>query len=158
MPLGVVNNGVSGDVTQQTIDRINQGNLDGLDARLVVIKIGTNDLSRNTPEAIIVNNIGTIITLVLEKCPNANILLLGILPRTGVDIATRAENVNSNIANFENVWAQVSYLNMRDQFQIDVGVVDPDIMPDGLHLSTAGYQIWADTMDPLFNLLLNKDL
>ena len=29
-----------------------------------------------------------------------------------------------------------------------------DIMPDYLHLSTAGYHIWADSMSPILNRLL----
>ena len=71
----------------------------------------------------------------------------------GVDIATRAENVNSMIASYDD-GDRVRFLNMRDQFQVAIGQVIPELYTDGLHLTTAGYQVWYSTMKEHFDSLL----
>jgi lysophospholipase L1-like esterase len=155
-PLGAVNTGVSGDRTTTVIDRINnQGIINGLNAYQAVLKIGTNDLSGGTDEATIVNNIVTIINLVKEKNPGVRVILLGILPRGGADIHQRARNVNAMLARLAND-SDIFFLDMDEQFSNGLGVVKPELFwDDQLHLSPQGYVIWAQTMNPLFDRVLN---
>jgi lysophospholipase L1-like esterase len=68
----------------------------------------------------------------------------------------RIEAVNDIISTYAD-GDRVRYLNMRDQFQVEIGQVIPDLFTDGLHLSNAGYQMWADTMDPIFQELMKFD-
>lgn len=35
-------------------------------------------------------------------------------------------------------------------------VVPSTLFADGVHLTTAGYQLWADTMNPLLNELIQQ--
>lgn len=45
-PLGVANYGIAGDQTQHVLWRIQNGEVSGLNPRLVVLKIGTNNLGK----------------------------------------------------------------------------------------------------------------
>jgi lysophospholipase L1-like esterase len=77
--LPVLNLGFGWDRTQNVLYRIQQGELDGLIPRLVVIHIGTNNLAgtknarANTP-AEIAEGVGAIVDHVHEKCPDAAIV------------------------------------------------------------------------------------
>ncbi|CAG7825112.1 unnamed protein product [Allacma fusca] len=154
--LGAVNVGVAGDVTQQTIDRINGGSLDGFNTRVVVLLIGTNDLGRGITEEIVYFQIGAILSLIQTKQPNANILLLGILPRGGEDIHRKIRTVNDRVRNYDN-GRTIRYLNMEAQFSPGLGQVYQNLYwGDQLHLSTEGYQVWARTMADLFNQLYSR--
>lgn len=156
VPLGTVNTGVGGDRTSTIIDRINnQGIIDNLNAYLAVLKIGTNDLAGGVGETEVVSNIGTIINLIKSKNPNARILLLGILPRTGTEITTRIRNVNAQIATYADNQS-VFFLNMEGTFSTELGVVVPEYFTDGLHLTAEGYRVWASTMNPLLFEILQS--
>jgi len=155
VPLGAVNTGVSGDRTSTIIDRINnQGIVDNLNAYLAVLKIGTNDLSGNVPEQTVYENIGTIINLLKAKNPGIKVLLLGVLPRTGSEIHGRIRNVNALISRYADN-SEVFFFNMEFQFSTGLGTVIPELFTDGLHLTPLGYTVWAQTMNPLFNFILN---
>jgi lysophospholipase L1-like esterase len=156
-PLGSVNTGVAGDRTTTIIDRINnQGIIDNLNAYMAVLKIGTNDLSGNVPEQTVADNINTIISLIKSKNPGVKILLLGILPRGGSEIHSRIQTVNSLIARYAN-GNDVFFLNMEAQFSTGLGQVVPQLYwDDQLHLSSAGYVKWAETMNPVFDEILHS--
>lgn len=156
-PLGSVNTGVAGDRTNTIIDRINsQGIVDNLNAYLAVLKIGTNDLSGNVPEQTVADNIATIISLVKAKNPGVKVLLLGILPRSGSEIHGRIRTVNTLIQGFSN-GNDIFFLNMEEQFSTGLGQVVPELFwDDQLHLSSAGYAMWAQTMNPIFDQILGS--
>jgi lysophospholipase L1-like esterase len=42
----------------------------------------------------------------------------------------------------------IHFLDIGDKFLQADGSLSKDIMPDYLHLSVAGYQIWADAIGP----------
>jgi len=148
---------IGGHQTANTIQRIrDEGVLNGYNSKVAMLLIGTNNLWDTAPPetiATIANDIRTIIDLILERQTQAKILLLGILPRNGVGIATRAEEVNAIIASYDD-GNRIRYLNMKEQFQTSIGNVRPGLYSDGLHLTAAGYQVWDTTMGPLFQELL----
>jgi len=158
-PLGSVNTGVAGDRTSTIINRINnEGIINNLNAYMAVLKIGTNDLSGNVPVQTVVENIGTILALIKDRNPGAKTLLLGILPRGDGDagLHTRVREVNTLMANYAN-GNDVFYLDMEAQFSTGLGVVIPELYwADQLHLSSRGYEVWAETMNPLFNQILGS--
>lgn len=49
-PRGVANYGIGGDQTQHVLWRIQNGEIEGLNPRLVVLKIGTNNLGNTQKE------------------------------------------------------------------------------------------------------------
>ena len=99
-PLGnVANFGIEGDRTQFVLWRAQNGELDGTNARVVVLMIGTNNLATATPENV-ARGIGAIVETVREKLPDTVVVLNALLPRGKPDDPARAKAaaVNALIA------------------------------------------------------------
>ena len=152
---GVANYGIGGDRTEHVLWRILNGEIDGLNPKLVVLKIGTNNLG-SAPNMDIANGIRTIVTTLRQRLPNTKILLLAILPRGDGDSVWLYEqivDINSQIRDLHN-GSTVFLLDMFGSFSESWGVVPAALFSDRLHLTEAGYQRWADVMNPLFNQLI----
>lgn len=143
-----VNLGISGDRTQHVLWRLKNGNLKGIKPKLAVIMIGTNNLG-NSPEADIAKGIGGIVKTVRKKSPKTKILLLAIFPREEKPGELRAKlgRVNQQIAKLDD-GKHVFYLDIGPKFVQPDGSLSKDIMPDFLHLSEKGYDIWAQAIEP----------
>ena len=77
----VTNLGFGWDRTENALWRIDHGELDGIEPKVIVIKIGTNNTAvNNTPEEI-ASGIEAVCARAHAKQPGAKILLLGILTR-----------------------------------------------------------------------------
>jgi lysophospholipase L1-like esterase len=152
----VLNLGFGWDRTQNVLYRIQQGELDGLSPKLVVIHIGTNNLSTsknaptNTPEQV-VEAIGLIIGKVKEKCPAAKIVLMGIFPRgkkAGSPIRAKISEINKVLAAKYAEQPPVTYLDITTKLVDAEGTLPQDIMGDYLHPTEKGYAIWAEALKP----------
>ena len=156
-PLKAVNYGIGGDTTRQIMWRIEHGMFDGITPKLVVLKIGTNnlydDVNSGSDEEIAAG-ITKIVREIRAQLPNTKVLLLGVLPRQNAYFSQRAKNINALIATDDD-GKNVRFLDMSEQFQTELGKVRPELyVPDQLHLATKGYQVWAETMAPLFEQML----
>ena len=155
-PLGsVVDFGISGDRTQFVLWRVRNGELDGTNARVVVVMIGTNNLATATPENI-ARGISAIVNTVREKLPRATIVLSALLPRGEPDDPLRAKlaDVNARIAGLAD-GTHVRYVDAGPGFIDSNGTIAPELMPDKLHPSPAGYEVWAAALRPVLSDLLN---
>ena len=143
--------GISGDQTQNLLWRLQNGQVNGLHPKLIVLLIGTNNIS-NTPEQI-AEGIKAILPEYQKRCPHAAILLQGIFPRgerpTDPNRA-RIDSVNRIIASFAD-GNKIIYLDFGDKFLQSDGTLSAEIMGDYLHLTAKGYQIWADAIRPTIN-------
>jgi lysophospholipase L1-like esterase len=158
-PFTAANFGISGDRTENVLWRLANGNLDGaIDPKVIIIMIGTNNTGhrKDKPEEIAAG-VGAIITKLHERFPEADVLLLGVFPR-GPDAkdALRQNNdaVNALLAKFDGHW-DVHYLDIGPKLMEKDGTLSRDIMPDLLHLSAKGYQIWADAIVPEIKEMLD---
>jgi lysophospholipase L1-like esterase len=157
--LNAANFGISGDQTQHVLWRIQNGELDGISPKVVVLMIGTNNLTRY-PAEVIVKADKLIVQRIHEKLPNTKVLLLGIFPR-GADpnahgtafYRAKIKVVNAGLATLDD-GDKTRYLDIGNKFLNDDGSLPRPIMPDFLHPSAAGYPIWADAMAPLLNSML----
>lgn len=154
-PLKAANFGISGDRTQHVLWRLENGELDGVNPKVVVLMIGTNNIGSNTPEQV-ADGVKAIIETFHTKAPNAKILLLAIFPRSAAaadPIRMKNEAANKILATFDN-GKNVKYLSINDKFLDKEGNLSKEIMPDLLHPNGKGYQIWADAIrEPLKELL-----
>ena len=143
-----VNLGISGDRTQHVLWRLNNGNLKRIKPKLAVIMIGTNNLG-NSPEEDIANGIGGIVNMLRTKKPKTKILLLAIFPREEKpgEIRTKLSRINQQIAKLDD-GKHVFFLDIGPKFTQPDGSLSKDIMPDFLHLSEKGYEIWAQAIEP----------
>lgn len=144
------NFGIGGDRTQHVLWRIQNGELETLKPKAVVIMIGTNNSGSDTAEGI-AKGVTAIVETVRAKQPQAKILLLAVFPRgekaSPNPAREKLKQVNAIIAKLDD-GKHVHFLDIGDKFLQPDGSLTKQIMPDFLHLSAAGYQIWADAISP----------
>jgi len=162
------NFGIGGDQTQHVIWRIENGELEGITPKAVVLMIGTNNSGAHTGEQIAAG-VTRIVELIRTKLPQTKVLLLAIFPRdarrnpdgliTDAAIADAAKRVAANdranalLAKLDD-GKNVRFLNINATFLGKDGRIPWNIMPDQLHLTPGGYQLWADAIDkPLADLV-----
>ena len=156
-PLGnVVDFGISGDRTQFVLWRAQNGELDGTNARIVVLMIGTNNLASATPENV-ARGVGAIVDTVRAKLPNAVVVLNALLPRGAPDdpLRAKANDVNARIAALAD-GTHVRWLDAGAGFVSADGTILDELMPDKLHPSLAGYDVWATALRPVLLDALSK--
>lgn len=148
-PKNAVNLGIGGDRTQHVLWRLDNGNIKDVKPKLAVIMIGTNNARQNKPEETAAG-VTAIVTKLREKLPEMKILLLAIFPRgADKDDMLRQTNikVNEQIAKLAD-GKMVEYLDIGPKFLAEDGTLSKEIMPDLLHLSPQGYDIWAEAIEP----------
>jgi N-acetylglucosamine-6-sulfatase len=147
-PLRAANFGIAGDTTQGVLWRMQNGELDGFKAKLVVLMLGTNNINRN-PNAEIAQGDRAIIEEIRKRQPGAKVLLLGVFPRgPAAENPFRAsiKEINEHLKALADN-KTVFYMDIGDKFLTADGTLTPEIMPDGLHPSTQGYRIWAEAIN-----------
>jgi lysophospholipase L1-like esterase len=143
-----VNLGIGGDRTQHVLWRLQNGNIGGICPKLAVIMIGTNNSGSNTPEEIAAG-IQAIVELLRAKLPQTKVLILAIFPRGASAEDPRHlvnQKANAIVAKLDD-GKMIQYLDIGPKFLID-GKLTKEIMPDRLHLTPAGYKIWAEAIEP----------
>jgi lysophospholipase L1-like esterase len=155
-PRHAANFGIGGDRTQHVLWRIQNGELDGIAPKVTVLMIGTNNIHDDTPDEIS-QGVKTIVAEIRSRLPKTKILLLGVFPRSpGPDEARkRIATVNEKIARLDD-GSHVHFLDISKSFLNPDSSIAPEIMPDYLHLSTKGYRIWAEAMEPVLWKLLDE--
>ncbi len=154
-----VNLGISGDRTQHVLGRLDHGNIDGISPKAAVIMIGTNNSNgQDNTVAEIAAGIRAIVARLRTKFPETQILLLDILPRGANPTPQRGKilQVNQIVRKVADHEKKVHYLAIGHHFVEDDGTISKAIMPDSLHLSPAGYQIWANAIEGKLRELLGE--
>jgi lysophospholipase L1-like esterase len=146
----VLDNAIGGDQVQHVLWRVQHGDLDGLDPKLIMLMIGTNDDGRD-PKGI-AQGIREVLNE-YEKRTHAHILLLGVFPRDPQpNTSTRnwIKAINAIISTYSSD-PRVTYMDIGDKFLLPDGTLTAEIMPDFLHPSTKGYVIWAGAIQPVID-------
>jgi lysophospholipase L1-like esterase len=154
-PRHAANFGIGGDQTQHVLWRMENGELDGIHPKVVVLMIGTNNTGRNNDGSPRNSNIEVIagVTAIVNdfrtRLPDSKILLLAIFPRGNFDDPQRAQValINTAIAKLDD-GKMVKFIDIGSNFLEADGTLPKSIMPDLLHPNAKGYQIWADAMEP----------
>ena len=152
--LDAANFGVNGDRTEQLRSRIANGELDGISPKVVILMIGTNNNNESAPK--ITANITAIVKQINAKLPQSKLLLLGIFPRGFIAtdrLRSKMAAVNAELAKLHD-GQKTFYLEIWEQFLAESGWIPKETMPDAMHLTARGYQIWADAMQPTLDALL----
>lgn len=151
-----INAGIWSDGTQHLLWRLKNGTVNGLHPKVIVLLIGTNN-GLNTAEEIS-EGIYLNVAEVSKIYPECKLLLLGIFP-SGKDPAgkrrLRNMQVNSQIAEYAN-GKNIFFLDFNQEFLGPNNEIPEDTMPDALHLTAKGYEIWAKNMAPALRFLLTE--
>jgi len=155
------NFGWGGDKTQNILWRLEQGELDNVKPKVIVLLAGTNNVGSTAPQPNdsrvddITRGIKTILDVLRHKAPNATIVLMGIFPRNdNMAVMPIINQVNERIAKFAD-GKKIRFLNINDKLaDKNDKLFEGMTVPDGLHLDVKAYQVWADALKPIFTELL----
>jgi lysophospholipase L1-like esterase len=158
--------GWGGDTTQNILWRLNHGELDGVNPKVIVLMAGTNNISRAGPlnwfgatgdatAKDIADGIRAVIDACRIKAPRAVIVLMGITPRNDdMEMMPVITAVNRRIARLAD-GHRIRYLNINDRLADNNGRLYEGMTQAGkLHLAAQGYQVWADALKPMLTAVL----
>jgi lysophospholipase L1-like esterase len=155
-PRKAANFGIGGDRTEHVLWRIQNGELKGIEPKVVVLMIGTNNSGGNTPDEI-AQGVSAIVDELRSRLPRTKVLLLGVFPRgeKPAPIRERLKSLNEKIAKLDD-GSNVHYLDIGKVFLNEDGSISNKIMPDYLHLTPRGYRLWAEAMEPTLWSMLDE--
>jgi protein involved in polysaccharide export with SLBB domain/lysophospholipase L1-like esterase len=140
------NFGIAGDQPKHLLWRIRNGEFMPTQPKVAVLLIGTNDFiaSGQTPEST-TNAVKSIVSTIRSGSPNTKIILHPLLPRgesKESEGRVYVDQVNANLK--ATTWDEsVSLVDFSTGFLDEAGNLKSDLMPDMLHLSASGYDIWG---------------
>ncbi len=139
------NFGIGADSTQHVLWRVDQGQVVNVQPKVIVMLIGTNNIgNRDQTAEMIAEGIQAILDR-LVKNTKAKILLHAIFPR---DVQpdgynrTKVNEVNAITKSFTD-GKRVIWKDFNSVFLHDDQTMRLIMMPDKVHLSRAGYRLWA---------------
>lgn len=151
----VRNRGISGDITEGVLFRLNE--VTRSKPAKVFLLIGINDLSQGISKDSVFSNICKIANRIRKDSPKTEVYIQSILP------------VNDSFGLFKNhtnkteevVWVNaqlkawcmkenVGFVDLYSRFKMpDSEKMNPKYTDDGLHLLGDGYLLWAEILKPL---------
>jgi lysophospholipase L1-like esterase len=157
------NFGWGADRIQNILWRLQNGELDGVRPKIIVLLAGTNNVENTMPPegddakvADITRGLQAIVRVMQAKAPDAVIIITGIFPRNdNMAAIPTIEKINRNLAQLAD-GRKIRYLNINDRLADRDGKLFDGMMHPGdkLHPTLKGYQVWADALKPLFTELL----
>jgi lysophospholipase L1-like esterase len=154
--------GWGADRIEHMLWRIENGELDNVNPKVIVILAGTNNVGKvpggEEQVADVSRGLRALVDLCRAKAPNATIVLTGIFPRndnppTAREINAEIARINANLARMAD-GKSIRYVNVNDKLADSTGVPREGMTMDGLHPTLVGYQIWADALKPILTEVL----
>jgi lysophospholipase L1-like esterase len=154
--------GWGADGTQHMLWRLENGELDGLKPKIIVLMAGTNNVGKESPVGNddpriedVTRGIRAIVELCRKKVPGATIVITGITPRNdNIAVMPIIDGINANLARLAD-GRSIRFINLNPRLADEQGkLFDGMTDPDQLHLSVKAYQIWADALKPVFTEVL----
>jgi lysophospholipase L1-like esterase len=155
--------GWGADRVENILWRLENGELDDVNPKVIVLLAGTNNVGSNVPPegvegaaANVTKGLEAVVRVMQSKAPNAVIILMGIFPRNdNLAVMPVIDKINTNLAGTTD-GRKIRYLNINNQLAGQDGRLYDGMMNDRdkLHPTLNGYQVWADALKPIFRELL----
>lgn len=143
--------GISGDLTQNLLWRIEQGELDGIKPKAAVVMIGVNNLAGGFTAEQTAAGVRAVVGAVRTRLPDAFLLLIEVLPAhhdPGDPLRTKISDCNRILEGL----ADGAHVLVRDfgplMLEAD-GTIAKETMRDFLHPTPAGYERLSQAVAPL---------
>lgn len=161
-----LNIGFGWDRIQNVLWRIENGEIKDLKPRVIVLLIGTNNTSEtpnareNTAEEI-TKGIETILAKIHRRFPKAKIVVMNVFPR-GTNaksvIRGKVEAIQKSVrAKFGGKKGKnFVFLDLGEKFLAPDGTLPRSLFFDGTHPTDAGYEIWAQALEPHLKTMVDK--
>jgi len=154
------NFGWGADRTQNILWRLEHGELDGANPKIIVLLAGTNNVGAQPRDeqtiAEITRGMKAIVEICRRKAPDATIVLTAIFPRNdNIAVMPTIDRLNERLAALAD-GTRVRFLSINDRLADSDGRLFDGVLNerDKLHPTIKGYQIWADALKPIFRELL----
>ena len=131
------------DRIENALWRIYHGELDGYDAKKVILLMGTNNLDKNTDNEI-VDGICELVRAICHRQPKAQIYVAGVLPRAWKESRVATLNKLLQVRLHAN---KATYVDMSSEFLQPNGQIINKLFTDGLHPNKEGYQRMAKILE-----------
>ena len=148
--------------------RIENGELEGISPKVVVLMLGTNNSGDHTADEIAAAN-RKIVGMIRARLPQTKVLVLAVFPRgprrdkdgtIKPEVITEAakrmaviQGGNAQLARLDD-GQHVRFLDINSVFLGQDGKIPYSVMPDQLHPGAAGYQLWAEAIVPSLNAMM----
>ena len=151
--------GWGADRIENILWRLENGELDGVNPKVIVILAGTNNVGSrpggDAKVAEITRGLAGVIHVCRQKAPGATIVVTGIFPRNdNMAVMPEIDRINANLARLAD-GKVVRFVNVNDKLADKDGrLIDGMMNADKLHPALPGYQVWADALKPIFREIL----
>ena len=155
--------GWGADRVENILWRLKNGELDGVNPKVIVLLAGTNNVGNTVPPegddarvADIAKGLEAVLDVMRNKAPEATIIVTGIFPRNdNMAVMPTIDKINANLARLAD-GTKIRYLNINGRLADRDGRLFEGMMNGGdkLHPTVAGYQVWADALKPILTQLL----
>jgi lysophospholipase L1-like esterase len=155
--------GWGADQTQNILWRLENGELDGVNPKVVVLLAGTNNVGNPSLHGDadvraddVTRGLQAIVRVIQSKAPAATIVVTGLFPRNdNMNFIPVIDRINGNLSKIAD-GQKVRYLNINDKLADREGKLFDGMMNamDKLHPTVKAYQIWADALKPVLTELL----
>ena len=150
--LRVKNRGISGDVTEGIINRLDE--VTESNPSKIFVMIGINDLARGMSKKEIFDNYEIIVDKILEASPKTKIYIESILPvnekydkfKNHYSKADSIVSLNNDLENLAKEKGQ-TYIDLFSSFIDSEGKLKDEFTEDGLHLNGDAYQLWKSLVE-----------
>lgn len=144
--------GIEGDRVENVLWRLQQGQVNKVDPKVVMLMIGTNNSGRNSADQI-AGGIKVLVAEYEKLCPHAHIILMGVFPRGQKPTDAGWRKVAAVNREIESLGKEerVTYIDIGPQLVEADGTISRDMMPDFLHPTAKGYKIWAVAIQPVID-------
>jgi len=152
------NFGWGADSTQHILWRLENGELAGVNPRVIVVLAGTNNVGRTPPDDARVAEITRGVKAIVDTCrrlaPAATVVLTAIFPRNDAPgLMPGIVRINANLAGLAD-GKSVRFLNVNDRLAGADGRLFAGMTVDQLHPALKGYEVWAAGLKPILTELL----
>lgn len=146
----LANRGIGGDTTRGMLIRLREDIL-ALNPSAIVLLLGTNDIEVGIDPDAIGRNFVRILDAIRARDRRVPVILCRVFPSTPEKSRPRSliEAINARYDAAVKSDPNVIVVDTWTLFADASGNANPAWFKDGLHLNTAGYERWADTLRPV---------
>lgn len=148
------NFGWGADRTQNILWRIQNGELDSVNPKVIVLLAGTNNVGAGDSAEEVASGVAAIVAECKKRAPKATLVLTAILPRNDeMKFVPVINEANRRIAQLAD-GQRVRFLDVNSRLADPEGKLFDGMTVERLHLSVAGYEVWASGLRPILSELL----